>query len=139
MSVLDGINQLSMEKVLDEIANIVRRVDGIKEVWCQVDEGRAQFPPAAINTFPAALVFYERSVDYSGIAGLETDEYIVLVQVLSGPAAALMGANSRLAIQLRQRILDEMGNHVALGGLCTWCTYLPGTGLRVFEYGEVGL
>jgi len=129
--------KLHMELVLDAIADVLRQVDGIKEVWCQVDEGRATFPPAVINQWPAALVFYDRSTQYSRVAGLEQDDYVVSVQVLAGPAAALMGQNSRLTIQLRQRILEEFGLHIMLGGLCTWMTYIPGQGLRTFTYGDV--
>ena len=141
MTIANRVNVLQMENVLDAIAQIVRDVDGMREVWCQVDEGRATFPPAAINTTPAALVFYERSVDYSRVAGLERDEYVVSVQILAGPAASLMGASSRLAVQLRQRLLDDMGNHIMLAidgtPLCTSCIYLPGVGLRTFTYADV--
>lgn len=141
MTIENRVNVLQMENVLDAIAQIVRDTDGMREVWCQVDAGSATFPPAAINTYPAALVFYERSVDYSRVAGLERDEYVVSVQILSGPAASLMGAHSRLAIQLRQRLLDAMGNHIMLAidgtPLCTSCVYLPGAGLRTFTYADV--
>ena len=133
----NNINTLHMEACLDAFADILRAVDGMKEVWCQVDEGRATFPPAAINTYPAAIVFFERAVDYSRVAGLEHDEYIILAQVLAGPSGSLMGANSRKAVQLRQRIIEDMGNHVMLGGLCTSISYVPGTGLRTFTYADV--
>ena len=140
MTIENRVNVLQMENVIDAIAQIVRDVDGMKEVWSEVDEGRGTFPPAAINTYPAALIYYQRPVEYDRVAGLEKDEYIVLVRILSGPSAS-MGANSRLAIQLRQRLIDDMGNHIMLAidgtPLCTSCRYLTDAAVQGFTYADV--